>query len=61
MMKIFHPVIALAIKSGSSPPTTVVKYVERAIHIEYRLAQLKEERAQNFKARRNQQKESIDK
>ena len=39
MMKMFCPVIALAMESGGSPPTTKAKYVERAIHIEYRLAQ----------------------
>ena len=60
MMKVFHHVIALAIENGESPPTTIAKYVERAINIEYRLAQWKEEKAQNFKARRNQQKESGD-
>ena len=39
MIKMFHPIIVWAIESGGSPPTTVAKYVERAIHIEYRLAQ----------------------
>ena len=58
MMDMFRPEIALAIESGGSPPTIVAKCVERAICIEYRLAQLKEERAWNFEARRNQRKES---
>ena len=45
MMDMFHPNITLAIKSGGSPPTTVADCVEKTIHVEYRLAQLKEERA----------------
>ena len=56
MMDMLCPDIALAIESGDSLPTMIVKCVERAIRIEYRLAQLKEERAQNFEARRNQQR-----
>ena len=48
MMDMFRPKIALAIESGRSPPTTAAKCVERAIRIEYILAQLKEERARNF-------------
>ena len=56
MMDIFWPDIVLAIESGNSPPTIVAKCVERAIRIEYRLAQLKEEKAQNFEARKNQWK-----
>ncbi|KAL5549894.1 hypothetical protein UlMin_000070 [Ulmus minor] len=60
MMGMFRKDIALAIESGGSPPTTVAKCVERAIRIEYRMAQLKEERAQNFEARRNQRKEGTE-
>ena len=45
MMDMFRPEIALAIKSDESLPTIVAKCVERAIRIEYRLAQLKEEKA----------------
>ena len=56
----FQLEIALAIESGGSPPTKVAKCVERAIRIEYRLAQLKEEKAQNFEARRNQSKEGAE-
>ena len=56
----FRPDIALAIESGGSPPTMVEKCVERAICVEYKLAQLKEERAQNFEARNNQWKEGSD-
>ena len=56
----FYPDIALAINSGGGPPTTVAECAERAICVEYRLAQLKEESAQNFEASRNQRKESGD-
>ena len=48
MMDIFRPETTLAIESGRNPPTTVAKCVKRAIRIEYRLSQLKEERARNF-------------
>ena len=60
MMDMFRPYIALAIESGGSPPTTVARCVERAICIEYRMTQLKEERAWNFDARRNQRKEGVE-
>ncbi|KAL5559637.1 hypothetical protein UlMin_035848 [Ulmus minor] len=60
MMVMFRKDIALVIESGGSPPTTVAKCVERAIRIEYRMAQLKEERTQNFEARRNQRKEGAE-
>lgn len=53
MMNMFRPDITLAIESGGGPPTTVVECVDRAIRVEYRLAQLKEERARNFEARKN--------
>ena len=59
-MDMFRPNIALAIESGGSPPTMVAKCVERAIRIEYRLVELKEERARNFEARRNQWREGSD-
>ena len=59
-MDMFRPEIVMAIQSGGSPPTTVAKCMERAIHIEYRLAQLNEERARNFEARRNQRKEGAE-
>ena len=38
MMDMFWPKIALAIESGGNLPTTMAKYVKRAIRIEYRLA-----------------------
>ena len=62
MMKMFQLVDALAKESGGSPLITVTGtlYIDRVIHIKYRLAQLEEERAWNFKARRNQRRESID-
>ena len=49
--------IALAIESRGGPPTTVADCMDRAIRVEYRLAQLKEERARHFEAKRNQRKE----
>ncbi|KAL5567760.1 hypothetical protein UlMin_024335 [Ulmus minor] len=57
MMDMFCPDIALAIESGGSPPVLVAECVERALRVEYRLAQLKEERARKFEARKNQGKE----
>ncbi|KAL5583142.1 hypothetical protein UlMin_015584 [Ulmus minor] len=42
MMDMFRPDIALAIESGRSLPTTVASCVERAVRIEYRMAQVKE-------------------
>ncbi|KAL5571846.1 hypothetical protein UlMin_021443 [Ulmus minor] len=56
MMDMFKPDIALAIESGGSPPTTVARCVERAVRIEYRMAQVKEERNKYFEAKRNQRK-----
>ena len=50
----FCPDIVLAIENGGSPPNTVAECIERAIHVEYRLALLKVERARNFEARKNQ-------
>jgi len=41
MMDMFLSDIALAIESGGSSPTTLAKFVERTICIEYRLALLK--------------------
>ncbi|KAL5579017.1 hypothetical protein UlMin_011459 [Ulmus minor] len=60
MMDMFRPNIALAIKSGGSPPTTVARCVERAVKIEYRMAQVKEERNKYFEAKRNQRNEGIE-
>ncbi|KAL5582106.1 hypothetical protein UlMin_014548 [Ulmus minor] len=57
MMDMLCPDIALAIESGGSPPVSVAECVERALRVEYRLAQLKEERARRFEARKNQGKE----
>ncbi|KAL5546500.1 hypothetical protein UlMin_006187 [Ulmus minor] len=57
MMDMFCPDIALAIESGGSPLVSVAECVERALKVEYRLAQLKEERARKFEARKNQGKE----
>ncbi|KAL5560671.1 hypothetical protein UlMin_036882 [Ulmus minor] len=41
MMDMFCPDIALAIERGGSPPVSVEECVERALRVEYRLAQLK--------------------
>ncbi|KAL5578516.1 hypothetical protein UlMin_020215 [Ulmus minor] len=56
MMDMFKPDIALAIESEGSPPTTVARCVERAVRIEYRMAQVKEERNKYFEAKRSQRK-----
>ncbi|KAL5580554.1 hypothetical protein UlMin_012996 [Ulmus minor] len=60
MMDMFKPDIALAIESGGSPPTTVARCVERAVRIEYRMAQVKEERNKYFEAKRSQRKEGTE-
>ena len=39
MLYMFHPKIAIMIDSGEKPPTTVVEYLEKALHTKYRLAQ----------------------
>ncbi|KAL5560715.1 hypothetical protein UlMin_036926 [Ulmus minor] len=57
IMDMLRPDITLAIESGRSPPRTVAKCVERAIHIEYRMAQVKEEKNKYYEAKRNQRKE----
>ena len=54
MMEIFKPELSMAIDSGNQPPVTVADCVERAMRAEYRLAQVKEERAQFFKARKEE-------
>ena len=48
MIDMFRSDIALAIESGGSPPTTVARCIERAVQIEYRMAQVKEEKKQVF-------------
>ncbi|KAL5575273.1 hypothetical protein UlMin_016972 [Ulmus minor] len=60
MIDMFKPDIALAIESGGSPPTTVARCVERAVRIEYRMAQVKEERNKYFEAKRSQRKEGTE-
>ncbi|KAL5538466.1 hypothetical protein UlMin_045568 [Ulmus minor] len=57
IMDMLRPDITLAIESGGSPPRTVAKCVERAIRIEYRMAQVKEEKNKYYEAKRNQRKE----
>ena len=49
-MRMFWLELALAIDSGSQPPTTIADYLERATRSEYHLIQVKEERAQYYKA-----------
>ena len=51
MMEMFRPELALAIDSGPEPPSTVADCVVRAIRAEYRLGQVKNDWAQNCKAR----------
>ena len=60
MIDMFRSDIALAIESGGSPPTTAARCVERAVRIEYRMAQVKEEINKYFKAKRNQRKEGTE-
>ncbi|KAL5553805.1 hypothetical protein UlMin_041206 [Ulmus minor] len=57
IMDMLRPDITLAIESGGSPPRTVAKCVERAIRIEYRMTQVKEEKNKYYEAKRNQRKE----
>ncbi|KAL5540269.1 hypothetical protein UlMin_046310 [Ulmus minor] len=57
IMDMIRPDITLAIESGGSPPRTVAKCVERAIRIEYRMAQVKEEKNKYYEAKRNQRRE----
>ncbi|KAL5580695.1 hypothetical protein UlMin_013137 [Ulmus minor] len=57
IMDMLRPDITLAIESGGSPPRTVAKCVERAIRIEYRMAQVKEEKNKYYEEKRNQRKE----
>ena len=54
MMEMFKPELAMAIDSGNQPPVTVADCLERAVRAEYRLTQVKEERAQFFKARKEE-------
>ncbi|KAL5580978.1 hypothetical protein UlMin_013420 [Ulmus minor] len=60
MMDMFRPDIALAIENGGSLPTIVARCVERAVRIEYIMAQVKEERNKYFEAKRNQRKEGLE-
>ena len=59
MMGMFRPELTLAIDSGSQPPTTVADCLERAMRAEYHLIQVKEERAQFYKARKEEKGQSI--
>ena len=54
MMGMFRPELALAIDSGSHPPSTVADCLERAMRAEYHLIQVKEERDQYIKARKEE-------
>ena len=54
MMEMFKPELAMAIDSRNQPPVTVADCLERAVRAEYRLTQVKEERAQFFKARKEE-------
>ena len=54
MIEIFKLELSMAIDSGNQPPVTVADCVERAMRAEYRLAQVKKERAQFFKSRKEE-------
>ena len=61
-MEMFKPELAMAVDSSSKPPTTVADCVTRALRVEYRMTQVKEEWAQFYKAQldeRNQEKMEI--
>ena len=57
LMNMFWLDIALAIESGGSPPILVARCVQRDIRIEYRMAQVKEEKNKYYEAKRNQRKD----
>ncbi|KAL5541879.1 hypothetical protein UlMin_009589 [Ulmus minor] len=57
LIDMFRLDIALAIESGGSPPNTVARCVERAICIEYIMAQVNEEKNKYYEAKRNQRNE----
>ena len=42
MMEMFKPKLATAIDSGNESPITVADYMERAMRVEYHLAQVNE-------------------
>ena len=54
MMEMFKPELSMTIDSKNQPPVTVADCVERSMRAEYRLAQVKEEQAQFFKARKEE-------
>ena len=54
----FRPELALAIDSGSHPPSTVADCLERAMRAEYHLVQVKEERDRYIKARKEEKTQS---
>ena len=58
MMGMFRPELALAIDSGSHPPSTVADCLERAMRAEYHLVQVKEERDRYIKARKEEKTQS---
>ena len=58
MLKMFHPDIALVIKSGGDQPTMTTGCVERAYRAEHHLNQLKEMRQCMFENRRRQGEQS---
>ena len=51
MMEKFKPELAIAVDSGFEPPTIMANCVTRILRTEYRMTQVKEERAQFHKAR----------
>ena len=50
--------LAMAIDSGNQPPVTIAECVVRVLRAEYRLAQVKEERSEFYKARKAKKKKS---
>ena len=54
MIEMFKLELAMAIDSENQPLVTFVDCVERAMRVDYRLTKVKEERAQFFKARREE-------
>ena len=60
MMEMFRPELALNIDSGSALSSTVADCLSRAIRAEYRLNQLREERALAFKAKKEEKSKTED-
>ena len=55
-LDMLHPEISMVVESGGFQLTTVAKCVERAVNDEFHLKQIKEERKQFFKTKKNEKK-----